>query len=391
MGQGFLSSIRDAEWLTPRRVRAYAIMLGIASLGLAAMAGIEATGRTGSDFLAFWGAGRVAAGGDPALAYDLAVQERIQTATGSAGWFAFVNPPPFLFVATPFGLLPYPLAWVAWVAFGYAAFVWAGIRAFPRLRVLVLVYPGALIAATHAQTGLVTGALLIAAVHLLKRYPLRSGAILGALIVKPHLALLWPFWLAAGRRWRAFAAAAASVLLLALLSWAAFGTATWLGYTESWDASATLMRRDAAAFYLRMVSLYAQARIFLGHSIAAILAAALTLGTIAFAILSWQRFAGDARASGALVLAASALATPYLFSYDLPFLLFPTLWLVEQGLRHGFRPFEKLALVALYLSPYALRAAALPLGVNPMPLASALLVWLVWSRGGREPDRMAAG
>ncbi|MCH2486788.1 MAG: DUF2029 domain-containing protein, partial [Erythrobacter sp.] len=62
MGQGFLSSIRDAEWLTPRRVRAYAIMLGIASLGLAAMAWIEATGRTGSDFLAFWGAGRVAAG-----------------------------------------------------------------------------------------------------------------------------------------------------------------------------------------------------------------------------------------------------------------------------------------------------------------------------------------
>ena len=91
------------------------------------------------------------------------------------------------------------------------------------------------------------------------------------------------------------------------------------------------------------------------------------------------------------MLAASALATPYLFSYDLPFLLFPTLFLVERGLRHGFRPFEKLALVALYLAPYGLRAAALPLSLNLTPLASMVLVWLIWSRGGREPDSGPGG
>ena len=91
------------------------------------------------------------------------------------------------------------------------------------------------------------------------------------------------------------------------------------------------------------------------------------------------------------MLAASALATPYLFSYDLPFLLFPTLFLVERGLQQGFRPFEKLALVALYLAPYGLRAMALPLGLNLMPLASIVLVWLIWSRRGREPDRGSEG
>jgi hypothetical protein len=335
-------------------------MLGVAAFALLAMAWIEATGETGSDFLAFWGAGRIVVGGDPALVYDLAVQERVQTATASRGWFAFVNPPPFLFLAAPFGLLPFPLAWIVWVAVGYAAFVWAGIRAFPRLWPLVLVYPGALIAATHAQTGLFVGALLIAAVHRLDTRPVRSGAMVGALIVKPHLALLWPFWLAAGRRWRTF-------------------------------ASENLMRRDAAEFYLRMVSLYAQARLYLAHPVALGLAVLLTLATIALAVRSWQRFTGDVRASGALLLAASALASPYLFSYDLPFLLFPTLWLVEQGRRHGFRPFEKLALVGLYFAPFALRAAALPLGLNLMPLASAVLVWLVWGRGGREPDARSEG
>ena len=391
MGQGFLSFLRDANWLTASRVRAYAAMLGLASLGVLVAAFFEATGGIGSDFLAFWGAGHVAAGGDPSLAYDLGAQEQVQTGTGNRGWFAFVNPPPFLFLAAPFGLLPFPLAWIVWVAVGYAAFVWAGIRALPRLWPLVLVYPGALIAATHAQTGLFVGALLIAAVHRLDTHPVRSGAMVGALIVKPHLALLWPFWLAAGRRWRAFAAAAVCVLALILVSWAVFGTATWLGYRESWDASANLMRRDAAEFYLRMVSLYAQARLYLAHPVALGLAVLLTLATIALAVRSWQRFAGDARASGALLLAASALASPYLFSYDLPFLLFPTLWLVEQGRRHGFRPFEKLALVGLYFAPFALRAAALPLGLNLMPLASAVLVWLAWSRGGREPDARSEG
>ena len=210
-------------------------------------------------------------------------------------------------------------------------------------------------------------------------------------MVKPHLAILWPFWLAAGARWRAFAAAALAIIVLILASWAVFGTATWLGYTQSWTASASLMQRDAAEFYLRMVSVYAQARIYLGHSLAIGLAGLLALAAIWLAMSSWKRFCGDARASGALLLAASALVSPYLFSYDLPFLLFPTLFLVEQGLKYGFRPFEKMTLVGLYLAPYALRAAALPLGINLMPVASAVLVWLVWSRGGREPDRGFTG
>ena len=85
--------------------------------------------------------------------------------------------------------------------------------------------------------------------------------------------------------------------------------------------------------------------------------------------------------TGALMLAATALASPYLFNYDLPFLVLPVLWLVREGLRAGFRPWEKMALVALWFAPYATRAVALPLGLNLMPAASALLLWLIWSRG----------
>lgn len=372
---------RDAEWLTPQRVRAYAVMLGVASLGILAHAYFEAIGTIGTDFLAFWGAAKAVLAGTPAAAYDLAAQERIQSVTQAQGFIAFVNPPPFLFAALPFGLLPLAWAWPLWVAATYALWAVFAIRAFPRYWLLCLIFPGALIAATHAQNGLLTGALLVGGVALLDRRPLLAGALFGALIVKPHLALLIPFWLAAGGRWRAFAGAAGSAVGLLLLSWLVFGTDTMLAYPQSWQASATLLMPDRPDFFLRMSTLYAQLRVHATPAIA--LASALLIAPLAIllAMKSWLHFGGDAQASGALMLAATGIATPYLFNYDLAFLIVPVLWLVQQGRIHGFRPYEKLALVVLFLSPYATRAVALPLQLNLMPLALLAMIWLIWTRG----------
>ena len=373
--------IRTASWLTSERVRGYAVILGLAWLALMVNSYSKAMGADGTDFLAFWGAGQIVAGGDPAAAYDLARQEAVQTATGATGWFAFVNPPPFLFIAAPLGLMPFPFAWIAWVVVTFALWAWASIQVFPRFWPIVLIYPGALLAAGHAQTGLLTGALLVAAVALAERRPLVSGALIGVLIIKPHLALLLPFWLAGAGRWRVFVAAGASVLGLLGLSWLVFGTETMLAYTTSWDASAALMRTASPEFYQRMATPYSQLSLFTTQSVALAVHGAIALAMIALASLSAKRFGGDILASGALVLAATALTSPYLFSYDLPFLILPTLWLVREGLRGGFRDYEKLACVALFFAPYVTRAAALPLEVNLMPLASLLLVGLIWSRG----------
>ena len=374
--------VREARWLDSGRVRAYAMMIGLASIGLLIASWFGAQDPLGSDFLAFWGAARAVLEGVPQAAYDLVWQERVQTGAGFEGWFAFVNPPPFLFVAAPFGLLPYPIAWIAWVAVTYAAWAWTCVRLWPRrLWLLVFVFPGALIAAGHAQNGFVTGALLIGGVSLLDRRPLLAGALLGALVVKPHLALLVPFWLAAGGRWRAFAAAGASAFGLLGLSWLVFGTQTMLAYTTSWQASAALLRVGDAEFFLRMATLYAELRLYAGGTIAALAGAAVALAMTVLVMRSWQRFGQDSMATGALMLAATSIASPYLFNYDLPFLVLPILWLVQEGLRDGFRPWERMLLVTMWFAPYATRAAALPLGVNLMPLAGAILVWLVWRRG----------
>ena len=372
--------LRRADWLTHERVRGYALLLVLASLVLAGVSFWRAMPPGTTDFLAFWGAGQLTAAGDPAAAYDLAAQQRVQSATGSSGWFAFVNPPPFLFVVAPLGVLPLPIAWAAWVALTWGLWCWVGIRAFPRLWPLVLAYPGALIAAGHAQTGLLTGALLVLAAQALSHRPRIAGAAIGALVIKPHLAVLAPFWLAAGGRWRAFAAAGLTAAGLLAAAWLTFGTATMLAYTDSWAASRQLVERLDPAFMLRMSTAFAQLRLLMGDGIAlagAGLSAALAL---AVALTGWRRAPGDTSAVAAAVLAATALASPYLFNYDLPFLVYPTLWLVLQGLERGFRPYEKLALVLLYFAPYATRAAAFPIGVNLMPLAALALLALIWTR-----------
>ncbi|NVE95683.1 glycosyltransferase family 87 protein [Altererythrobacter lutimaris] len=378
-----ISHIRDASWLDKERVRAYAVIYFLGSLGMIANTYVKAMGGVGSDFLAFWGAAKITLTEGAAATYDIALQKAVQASTGFDEVFAFVNPPPFLFAVTPFGALPYPIAWIAWVVTTFAIWFAISWKVYPRFWPLILAYPGAMIAASHAQNGLLTGALLVGGVAFASKRPIIGGAMIGALVIKPHLAVLLPFWLAAGGKWKAFIAAGISAIGLLAFSWAVFGTETMLAYTTSWEKSAILMAQDDDDFFLRMATLYSQLRIWGGHEIALGVNILTALGMIVLVWLSWKRFGGDMAASGALALAATPLASPYLFNYDLAFLILPTLWLVAEARDRegGFRPWDKLILLVLWLSPFATRAIALPLHVNLMPLASAAMVWLIWQRG----------
>ncbi|WP_394729967.1 glycosyltransferase family 87 protein [Altererythrobacter sp. GH1-8] len=380
---GLVSLLRDAAWLDKERVRAYAVIYFLGSLGMIANTYVKAMGGVGSDFLAFWGAAKITLSEGAAATYDIALQKAVQASTGFDEVFAFVNPPPFLFAVTPFGALPYPAAWIAWVVTTFALWFAVSWKVAPRFWPLILAYPGAMIAASHAQNGLLTGALLVGGVALAGKRPLLGGAMIGALVIKPHLAVLLPFWLAAGGKWKAFIAAGISAVGLLALSWWVFGTETMLAYTTSWEKSALLMAQDDDDFFLRMATLYSQLRIWAGHEIALGINVVVATAMIALVWLSWKRFGGDMAASGALALAATPLASPYLFNYDLAFLILPTLWLVAEARdrKGSFRPWDKAILLMLWLAPFVTRAAALPLHLNLMPLASAAMVWLIWQRG----------
>lgn len=376
------ANLRTLTWLDAGRVRVYAAMILVAYIPMMVKVFREATGTVGSDFLAFWGSGRLLLSGPAPRVYDLAAEHAAQMAAGTGQMVAYVNPPPFLFLAAPLGLMPYAVAWVVWALAGWALWFLIARRALPDAgaagTLAVLAFPGAYLAASHAQNGFITGAILIAAVLTLRRSQALSGALFGLLVIKPHLALLVPFWLAAGRKWTAIGAAAASAVLVCLASLAVFGLDTWRAYPQSFEVSRILMSQTSAEFFLRMCTPYAALRVLFGPTAALYGQAVITAITGALACLYWRR-APSEEAAGAMLLAATALASPYLFSYDLPFLVMPVAFLIGMGRREGWRPWEKLLLVLIWLSPLATRAAALPLGLNLMPIPAAILVGLVWT------------
>lgn len=376
------ANLRTLTWLDAPRVRIYAAMILVAYVPMMVKVFREATGTVGSDFLAFWGAGRLLVTGPAQSVYDLAAEHAAQMAAGTGQMVAFVNPPPYLFLAAPLGLMPYALAWVVWALVGWAVWFLVARRALPNGgaagALIVLAFPAAYLAASHAQNGFITGAILIAAVLSLRRSQALSGALFGLLIIKPHLALLLPFWLAAGRKWTAIAAAAASAAALCLASVVVFGIETWRAYPQSFAVSQILMNQTGSEFFLRMCTPFAALRVLFGPTAAMIGQGIITLIAGSLACLYWRRAPSD-EAAGAMLLAATALASPYLFSYDLPFLIMPIAFLVGMGRSMGWRPWEKTLLVLIWLSPLATRAAALPLGLNLMPIPAALLIGLVWT------------
>lgn len=386
-GQAGAASFLTLRWIDRRRVIAYSIILLFASMVATGFALREALGPDGSDFLAFWSAGKLVFAGQPAAAYDLAATGAIQAGVGRSDVFAFVNPPPFLLAVWPLGALPFPVAWAVWVAATYLIWLHVSRPLTPRLGWPMAAYPGALVAAVHAQTGFVTSALQSGVARLIDRRPIAAGVCLGALIIKPHLAVLFPFALAADRRWKAFVAAAVGVTLWLALAWAAFGTETMLAYRKSWEVSRVLMGEDDPVFFLRQATVYAQFRAW-GLSAAALVAQGAA--TIAAIVWTWRAWARQADLGGklALLFALTPLATPYLFSYDLPFLALPTLWLVGRAIEQPRARFERLELLALYLAPSLARAFALPLGINLTPLVCLWLAWRVSQRLADDQQEM---
>lgn len=373
-------------WLGRERVVAYSVILAFACLASMYFLFRQAMGPQGSDFLAFWSAGRMAVAGHAAGAYDPAALGAVQAGLGRHDVFAFVNPPPLLLAVWPLGLMDYPAAWIAWVAVTYLLWLLATRQLYPRLGWPIAAFPGALVAAWHAQTGFLTGAMQAGAAGLLRNRPFSAGLCIGALIVKPHLAVLFPIALLAGRQWRAIAGAACSVAGLVLLAWLIFGTETMLAYPKSWAVSDYLLRTGNDAFFLRQTTVYAMGRLYLGSHWATILQAIATCAAAGMTWLAWSR-PGPVDGKLALLFAATPLATPYLFSYDLPFLAIPVCWLVGCRKAEDLAGWSKPVLLALYLSPLAARAMALPLGINPMPLVSIAMVWLVWRKLGEPAVR----
>ncbi|HEX6740890.1 MAG TPA: glycosyltransferase family 87 protein [Sphingomicrobium sp.] len=246
------------------------------------------------DFAAFWIAGKLAAAGHAAQAFEVSGNAPLGKEIGRIVDSVFLYPPHALFLAVPISYLPLQVAFWSWQAMSAAIFYFAARPylppSFPKL--LSILTPAALITVGFGQVGLLFGALWLFAFS-------GSAVAAAALTFKPHLGLLVA--IEAARRRRFLATCLIAVVMLAL-SIAAFGLESWRAW---WNEAVVLQVGDLAprnyAFWLnKMVTPY------IGYGL---------MGWFLFAtaavVLLYREFNVFSAAT------ASFLLAPYGFHYDM--------------------------------------------------------------------------
>lgn len=404
-----LEDLRTGAWLTRERLFAYPailfVLLAAAALALLATSHglIDAFGRPlGTDFSGIFTAGREVDQGHPGEPYHVMAfrsdQERIFGP--SEDFYIWLYPPYFLALAAVLGRLPYLAALVLWQATTlslYLATVLAALRPakLPARPVLVaaLAFPAVFINLLHGQNGFLTVALLGGGLTLLERRPLLAGLCFALLAYKPQFGFLLVPVLIAGGYWRASGAAAVVLAGISLATLAAFGAAPWQGFLTHLDFTRMVVEQGAAGF-AKNESPFAAIRLLGGGSDLAYAAqGAASCALLVILVLVW-RSAVDFRLKAASLMAASLIATPQVFDYDMAILAPALAFAVSYGLDNGFGPFEKTCLALIWIMPLLARplagAALVPLGPVVVLLFFIGLVRRARTQAKRTANRINA-
>jgi hypothetical protein len=328
------------------------------------------------DFVALWAAARLASAGHAASAYDLTTFTREQlTGVGQLGGdYAWAYPPSYFLPLLPLALFSYAKAALLWL-FVTLILYGISIRAIlprPTTVLAALASPFVLWNFFVGQNGFLTAALIGGALVLLDRRPIVAGILLGLLTWKPQLGILFPLILILTGRWRVFASAAATALMLAAVSGLAFGLEAWTAFFAALhDQAGTVLDRGGVAFH-KQQSVHALARLLgAGDTLAWTLHIVAALAATVFTGWLWLRPV-DQRLKAASLVGAALIATPYLFIYDLPILSVPLAFLVSLGISQGFIPGERTAMAVLTL--LAIFLPGQPIGVPVLALLMLLIV-----------------
>ena len=234
MGSRMLAALRSGSFVTRGRMRGYSLLLLLAYVitivALLATADglVDRAGRPlGTDFANVYAAGKLAHEGKAGAGLRLPGPPRHAEGRSPAArdipYYGWHYPPAFLLLAAALAALPYLGALLVYQAATLTAYLAVVRQIAGRAEAWLpaLAFPAVFVNVTHGHNGFITAALLGGALLVLDRRPLLAGALIGCLAYKPQFGLLVPLVLAATGRWRAIAAAAATVLAIAGLTWAA--------------------------------------------------------------------------------------------------------------------------------------------------------------------------
>ncbi len=342
-----------------------------------------------SDFVAVWAAGKLASTGHPAAVYNWDIHKLVeQTAVGHpfTGYFGFHYPPTFLFVAVALSMLSYGTAYTVWALGTFPAYLIA-IRSIVGDRIgylLAAAFPAVLANFTIGQNGFVTAGLIGGTLVLMRQRPIVAGVLLGLLTFKPHLGLLFPIALIAGREWRVLMAATIVALAMAAASWFSFGADTWAGFVGNIGHTSQAFLSDGSADWRKLQTVFGLTRSLGGsETLAWSLQAMVTLAAAGAVGALWRsrvQYEIKAAALGTGLM----LATPYLYTYDLVALAVPLAFLFRLGLTRGFLPQE---LIGIGFA--CLLVLIFPFVDAPTGFAALLIVAALIARRVRAPESVA--
>src|SRR5665213_870099 len=277
-------------------------------------------GGVASDFVNVWAAGKLVLQGLSAAAYDWPAHKAMEVvAVGHPfdGYFGWHYPPPFLFVAAALALTSYVPAYLLWLAVTFPAYL-ITVRQIVGDRVgylLAAAFPAVLSNFVVGQNGFLSAALLGGTLLCIERRPVLAGILLGLLSYKPHLGLLFPVVLAASGHWRVFFVAGVTATLMALVSWLAFGTETWIAFYGNIGHTSQAFLSDGWADFGKLQTAFGLTRMLGGgETLAWVLQGGVAVLCVVAISLLWRtRAAYDIKA--AALACGAMLATPYLYMY----------------------------------------------------------------------------
>ena len=365
---------------------------------------------TSTDFVSFYAAGSLANAGTPALAYDRTAHYAAEQSATQPGirYNYFYYPPIFVALCAIIARLPYLPAFIAFQAAGFALYGLVMVKILGDWRwstlLPVIAFPAVLWNIGVGQTAFLTASLFGAATLMIDRRPVIAGLLFGVISYKPHFGLLIPVALAAGRHWRAFAAAALSAAGLALGSLLLFGPSTWAAFLSAATAASPVY--ESGVKLAGYVTPFGALRM-LGMPPAAAFAVQglVSLAMIAGVAWIWARDLSLPVRAAALC-AATVVATPIVMWYDLVLAAVAGAWLCAGA---KISTAERAVLAALviavvYPAEFA-QTYHIPIGPIAVLAFVALIARIAWreakadtppahhaaaSRGDSRPERRAA-
>ncbi len=262
---------------------------------------------------------------DQVYHFEALLKMQMEAAGGMTSFMPWTYPPQYDLLVAPFAFLPVGIGYVLFTTATLALYLVTLHAAAGRnfAQVLVILFPALAITIGCGQNGFLTGALIALVCLNVERRQLLAGLALGAMVIKPHLAIAVGVYLLATRRWIALGTAAVVVLTSSLLCTLLFGWQIWIAWSGAIRESASFLEQGFYPLF-RMVSAYAAlykaglpaAFAFWGQAAVAGLA---LLAVLLGVFLSTVRGMSSAFALG-VAAAVSVMISPYAYDYDLPVL-----------------------------------------------------------------------